>query len=74
MNANEINETVKSLPKLPTLWATSMIYAQAWKPSQEDLAAIRARKAFFRNLDLPENLSITVKHPQTGETIGYMQF
>lgn len=74
MNANEINETAKSLPKLPILWATSMIYAQAWKPSQEDLAAIRARKAFFQTLGLPESLNITVKHPATLETIGYMQF
>lgn len=74
MNANEITRTVQALPKLPVLFATSMIYAQAWKPSQEDLAAIKARKAFFRSLELPESLSITVKHPQTGETIGYMQF
>lgn len=74
MNANEIRKAAKSLPELPTLWATSMIYAQAWKPSQEDLTAIKARKAFFRSLEISDGLNIVVKHPSTGETIGYMQF
>jgi len=69
-----IKEAVKALPELPTLFATSMIYAQGWKPSTEELAAIKARKAFFREIGIPDSLNITVKHPQTGETIGYMQF
>jgi hypothetical protein len=74
MNANEIRTAASNLPKLPILFATSMIYAQAWKPSKEETAAIQARKAFFRSLEVPDGLNITVKHPQTGETIGYMQF
>jgi hypothetical protein len=50
-------------PKLPVIAAASMLYAQAWTPTDADRAAIKAYADWARNaLDrtTPQEISLTV--------------
>mgnify|MGYP000845504762 CR=1 FL=1 len=58
------------LPELPTIHATSMIYAQGWKPNAAELAAITARADFFESEDLGREVHLAVLDAYTGARIG----
>lgn len=73
---SSISEEIKALPQLPSIVATSVLYAQAWKPSAEENAAMQAHADFARDAlgligQRQVTLSITSPH---GEALGYMTF
>lgn len=55
--------TVTRSPKLPVIAAASMLYAQAWKATDDERASIKAYADWARNaLDrtAPQEISLTV--------------
>lgn len=58
------------LPKLPEVLAQSMIYAQGWKPTAEELAAIKARADFFEAEGLSREVHIRVLDVYSHAPIG----
>lgn len=59
---------------LPTVFAKSMIYAQAWAPTSEERAAITARADFFESIGMSRSVNIKVVDPSTGGVIGSLAF
>ena len=51
---------IKSLPKLPTVRAKSMLVAQTIKWSAEDQAAFAAHRAFNAKHGFPQRVSVPV--------------
>lgn len=59
-----------ALPKLPTVLASNMIYAQGWSPTAEELAAIKARADFFEAEGMSREVHIRVLDVYTNAKIG----
>ncbi|HJW36569.1 MAG TPA: hypothetical protein VJ769_08015 [Actinomycetes bacterium] len=60
-----------------TVYATSMIYAQGFTPSTEDNAAMTASAEKYRAITGetgPTSIIMVVKHPASGEKLGYLTF
>lgn len=63
-----------SRAKLPTVYAVDMLIAQGWKPSAEEMIAIKARADFFESEDMSREVHIGVRDPYTNARIGSLIF
>lgn len=73
MNASEIHAKVAALPALPVVFAQSMLVAQSFKLTGTDREAVKARCDFFRELDLPAFVTLTVKDVR-GAILGSLTY
>lgn len=73
MNRSDTRTTARSLPALPTVFASSMLYASAYKPTPEERAAMVARADFYEEMELPREVTLPVIAPM-GNRIGDLRF
>lgn len=73
MNATEIQARITALPELPTVVAASMIYAQGWRPTAQERAAIAARSEFFKWAGMGPAVTVPVVNFEGGR-IGSLTF
>ncbi len=62
--------TTRNLPKLPEVLAKDMMIAQGWRPTADELAAIKARADFFESEGLTREVHIRVRDTYTNGVIG----
>lgn len=74
MNASEIVTRVEKLPTLPVVIAKDMMFAQGWKPTDSERAAINARADFFQDMGMTRDVHIRVEDVYTGAKIGELIF
>lgn len=68
--AAEIKARKASLPDVPTIMALDMLRSQGWKPTADELAAIKARADFFEWVGMTREVHLTVVDVYTGAKIG----
>jgi len=74
MTDAEIIARMKALPAVPVVLAKDMMYAQGWKPSAEERAALVARNDCFEELGMPRGVNILVLDCYTKAKIGSLHF
>jgi pantothenate kinase type III len=74
MTNAEIIAKVDTLPKLPVIMAKDMLFAQGWKASESERAAIRARADFYEEMGLDRSVNLRVVDVYTGAKIGHLVF
>jgi hypothetical protein len=73
MSTEEITTTVRNLPALPQVMAKSMLFAQGYRPTQTERAAMVARAEFFEMMGMTRTVSIAVVDFD-GVRIGSLEF
>lgn len=63
-------------PAAPMIWATTMLYAQGYKPAGEVLEQMIARADWMQahGRDFPREVTLTVKDPRSNTRIGSLTF
>jgi hypothetical protein len=62
--------TATARKPLPTIAALDMLHAQGWKPSADELAAIKARADFFESEGMTREVHLKVVDVYTNTKIG----
>ncbi len=73
ITAQEIRARAAKLPELPVVRAASMLYAQGYKPTPAERAAIKARIGLLVELGLPASVNVRVED-SWGAHIGFLTF
>jgi hypothetical protein len=61
----------------PVVYAVSMLYSQAYRPSADDREYLQTAADLCRELlgtNSKQQINLTVKHPTTGESLGFITF
>lgn len=63
-------------PAKPVIWATTMLYAQGYKPHGEVLEQMIARAEWMEanGRDFPREITVPVKDPRSNTLIGSLTF
>jgi hypothetical protein len=70
----EFKAAKAALPALPTIAALDVLRSQAWKPSADERAALKAWGDWFEALDMSREVHLKVVDVYTGVKIGEIIF